>query len=636
MDYLQKRWAYPFKLSTRTFFLLLLVGTISVSFSVQSAIGQPRKLPARIGNFSVKGEVRGIRPGQLTVQDKKGGRRDYMIQDVDEQALSIGDGLIMSLPAKIKVQGRLPGRLLEAGMVVEFKANANRAARAKGSVREFKVVNLPSSKWKYEPKEEPTGTNFVEVDIIGRVKYLKKQKKLLVEVPKTKFSRSGRITIELDDASHFSIQTDDLNRVRKGDKVTKMEGVKLDSGDWVVRNIEVEMDPDREAATFSFHDQLELKFSHLSDEPGNPRMLKSAHFILNTDISDRQAQVLLAKLENMYGLISKYYGRNCSPKKIVCYVVKDMKKWANAGFPKRGIVKILEGAGVTISLTNGRDADSVVYSCDNQGVVQHEAVHAFCTQTFGDAGPTWYAEGMAEMGQYWKPGQLAVDIDPVVIKYLTKAKPKPLAEIVKAGQITGDSWEAYSWRWALCHMLASNSNYSRNFKKLGVLMMRSQKGATFDAAYGKVAKEMQFEYSMFCKNFGNGYRADLCVWDWTKKPKILPGGDFAKYTVKAAGGWQATSLKVQAGKSYDVLTKGTWKIEKKGEEVTGDGYKGGSGKLLGVIYKDYKLSKPFELGAKTSFTASQDGQLYLRCNDDWLDLGDNEGELSVYFQNAKK
>ena len=51
------------------------------------------------------------------------------------------------------------------------------------------------------------------------------------------------------------------------------------------------------------------------------------------------------------------------------------------------------------------------------------------------------------MGQYWKPGELAVNIDPVVIDYLTNAKPKKLLDIVAAGQITGDSWQAYAWRW---------------------------------------------------------------------------------------------------------------------------------------------------------------------------------------------
>ena len=81
----------------------------------------------------------------------------------------------------------------------------------------------------------------------------------------------------------------------------------------------------------------------------------------------------------------------------------------------------------------------MVYSCDKVGVVQHEAVHAYCQQTFGDTGPTWYAEGVAELGHYWKKDQPALEIDPVVINYLKNSPPKKMLDIVAAGQITGDS-----------------------------------------------------------------------------------------------------------------------------------------------------------------------------------------------------
>ena len=88
--------------------------------------------------------------------------------------------------------------------------------------------------------------------------------------------------------------------------------------------------------------------------------------------------------------------------------------------------------------------------------------------SFGSTGPVWYAEGMAELGQYWKEGELGVDIEPLVIDYLTHAPPKKLKDIVAVGQVTGDSWKAYAWRWALCHLLAHNPNYSRRFKRLGM------------------------------------------------------------------------------------------------------------------------------------------------------------------------
>jgi hypothetical protein len=44
---------------------------------------------------------------------------------------------------------------------------------------------------------------------------------------------------------------------------------------------------------------------------------------------------------------------------------------------------------------------------------------------------------------------------------------------------------------------------------------------------------------------------------------------------------------------------------------------------------DYSLGKPFEIGAGGSFVADQTGQLYLRCRDDWHQLVDNDGGVSV-------
>ena len=167
----------------------------------------------------------------------------------------------------------------------------------------------------------------------------------------------------------------------------------------------------------------------------------------------------------MIVLVSNYFGR--APSGILeCYVVRDLQQWPPGLIPPEGVAKISEPAGVTLSVRAGNMAKSIVYSCDKVGVVQHEAVHAYCQQTFGDTGPTWYAEGVAEMGHYWNKDQLAVEIDPVVINYLKNSPPKKMLDIVAAGQITGDSWQAYAWRWALCHLLCNNPNYAGRFKAL--------------------------------------------------------------------------------------------------------------------------------------------------------------------------
>jgi len=597
----------------------------------------------KVGEFTAEGVVRSVRPGTITVVDKDGERRRYLIQDKDEEMLSI-NGDPFRAPCEIKVAGVLPGRLLESGMVVEFKCDLNRASRSQGEVSEFKVVDIDASKWTITSDVDPKGKDYAPCDIIGRIVYVKKGR-LLLAAPKTKFSRNARINFQVSDNATFSIETDDLNRVRRGDIVKKMSGIKLDSGDWVVREIEVELSPNREAATISFHDELELKYSAASDEPGVPREFQSSHFKLYTDVSDRQAKVMLGKLERMYEMVTTYYGRY--PKgKIECYLVSDLSAFQNSRFritEAKFQQKILEPAGVTATyrMTQGtkRSFKAVVYSCDNQAICQHEAVHALCGQTFGSAGPTWYAEGVAEMGQYWEPGNLEIRADQITIDYLTSAEPKPLDEVIELGQVTGDSWESYCWRWALCHLLASNPNYSGNFKKLGKAMMESEArgnaedAVTFEHAYGKFKKEIKFEYDMFVKNFGNGYRVDLCSWDWAKESNELKKGDFSKTVVKALGGWQATDMVLVKGQTYDFLAEtGTWKIDSDGKELDANGFDDGTGRLIGVVYKDFKIGKPFDLGTKGSFTAPEDGQLFLRCKDDWLELSDNSGEIAAYFQ----
>ena len=44
------------------------------------------------------------------------------------------------------------------------------------------------------------------------------------------------------------------------------------------------------------------------------------------------------------------------------------------------------------------------------------------------------------------------------------------------------------------------------------------------------------------------------------------------------------------------------------------------------------MSEPFDLGKRGSFTASKDGHLFVRCKDDWTDLSNNNGQLTVFFR----
>lgn len=377
----------------------------------------------------------------------------------------------------------------------------------------------------------------------------------------------------------------------------------------------------------------------VEERSGRPWLYRTRHFAVQTDIPREEAEELLQRLETMLVLISKYWGRPNS-QSIDMYVVRDIEKWPPGSLDPKGLQSILTGGGVTFgqSRQNSQTGEvlasrAVVYATADHGTPQHEAVHAYCILNFGRTGPTWYSEGMAEMGRYWKDKQDAVICDPEVVQYLKSQPPKRLTDITSPAERTGDYWQNYAWRWALCNLLANNSNYAPRFHPLGMALLNAQR-TSFEDVYGPMAEEISFEYELFLKHFDNGYRVDLCSWDWKARFNPLQSRPI-NAKVKAAAGWQPSRLLVKSGQRIEYSTIGTWSLSKDGEKLTAAGAPDGTGRLVGVLFKDYKLSEPFELGAEGTFMAPSEGKLYLRCRDDWAGLGDNAGEITVKFSKGE-
>jgi hypothetical protein len=361
---------------------------------------------------------------------------------------------------------------------------------------------------------------------------------------------------------------------------------------------------------------------------------RSKNFLIHTDLPEKEAKELLTKLETMLTLLSRYWGRKNS-RVIECYVVKNLRDWPAEYLRQmhpHGLAKIQSGAGVTVSriqtLGTRFRAISKVYAIAQRGVPQHEAVHAFCAHAFGSLGPVWYSEGMAEMGKYWKEKDSSVNCSLYVAKYLRSSPVKDLSEIVVKTAKSGDSWQNYAWRWALCHLLANNPNYSTRFRPLGLgLLMK--KRTSFRRIYGSMAQEIEFEYRFFLEHLEPGLRVDLCSWDWKTKYRTPRRGSAQTSRINAQKGWQPSTLEVKEGLEYEFSATGNWKTTKNGTDVTADGHPGGEGKLMGIIFNDYKLGKPFELGSYGSFKAPGNGKLLLRCADKWIKLADNKGQIVV-------
>ena len=601
-----------------------LIILMLISLCNQKTMAQRIVLQERV---MTSGVVVSQKPGLLRMTDENGKTLDLKFQGPDDQAVSLnGAAAIIKFPASIDVRGTLNPAALQDSQFIQFKAQVRRSGRFKPGavVGRIQLLDAPATV-AVTPDTDEDDEGYVECTVVGQILAVKTNR-LALQVDRSRYASGSRLAVPIDDSTRVFFQSKDLSQVSPGDEVKSVAYARFSTGDLVIESIDVSASSNAE--TESAVDPLELKFSKFSDDPSPPRDVRSAHFLLHTDLSDRQAQILLSKLEVMIELVSRYFGQR-SRQPIECYVVRDLSQWDDWPIEAAGRAKIQSGEGVTISRGSLKGVTSVVYSCDKHGVVQHEAMHAFCAQTFGSTGPTWYSEGVAEMGQYWKAGELAVNIDPVVADYLSRSQPKKkLLEIVAAGQVTGDSWQAYAWRWALCHLLANNPNYQGQFKRLGIAMMKKLP-ESFESAYGGVAKEISFEYDQFVKHVANGYRADLCAWQWTKKFTPLRSGRKVKCDVLAAYGWQASGVEIDAGSKYQLLAEGEIRLAEGGSRVTADGDSQGRGRLMGVVFNDYQLGEPFELGANCEFEAPSSGRLYLRVLDDYTALADNGGKLEV-------
>ncbi len=578
------------------------------------------------------GVVESVSPGILVIKDAEGTARTYRIQEKGADYLALTGGAALRFPATVKVAGQLKPAGLQPGQTIRFTAQVSRTGKTSGKVKDIVLVEGAEAKLGLVPQtKSATGDALVACDITGEFASLQKNR-LVVKIPPGTFTPRTGLSFALDADASVAFESDDYRRAAPGAKVVQLSASKLSTGDAVIQEIEIEVSADVGVAAASVNDKLIAKYRDLSDEPSPPRQVRSQHFLLTTDISDRQARMLLDKLETMVVLLAEYFGR--APTAVAeGYVVRDLSGWPEGVLKEpAGVAKIREQAGICFSRSLGRQRQSIFYACDDHGVVQHEATHAICHLTFGSTGPTWLAEGVAEMGQYWKADQLAVDISPVVISYIQASEPRAMRDIAIHGRTESGDWRDYAWRWALCHLLATNPNYSNRFKPLAIALMEEREGVTFASVYGDFAPQISFEYDQFLQQLDNGYRADLCAWQWNAKFKPIRGDTRVKTQVRARYGWQASGVQLQKDTSYDLAAVGQWAIAKDGTKIGADGDKEKRGALVAAIFSDFKLSEPIEIGARGTVVAPHDGQLFLRCRDDWNKIDDNSGELTVHIR----
>jgi hypothetical protein len=402
-------------------------------------------------------------------------------------------------------------------------------------------------------------------------------------------------------------------------------------------------------------------------------------FRLHTDLAKPDAAALLKRLDCTLRGCSRFFG--APPRDAIeIFAVDRLDQWPAEEFTHPAARLLIGGVGGGV-VTNGFDDTAtaprkvIVFAAALPGIPEHEIVHAYCVQTFGLSGPTWFKEGIAEMLAGGAQEKAPVDCPAEVIDYLSSAEPRNLAEVTSTGgEFTAtlaaslvsmlddhaasrqlgavasmDDWDEedtdavrtarleYHWCWSVCHFLHQHPKYNDRFKLLARGYVSGQP-IEFDAVYAPVRDRLEFEYRFFVEHLEPGYRVDLCAWDWSDPAAERVGKRNAPLKITACRGYQPTGLQLLEGDCLAYEAQGEWHVssDKGAKAVDADGNAEGRGRLEAVMLDEAELSEPFELGRKGKVTCPANGRLYVRCRDGWGEIADNRGQLRVMVWKSGK
>ncbi len=409
--------------------------------------------------------------------------------------------------------------------------------------------------------------------------------------------------------------------------------------------------------------------SKTTSQPCSPILIyRDGRLILHTDLPPATAQATLAKMKGALRFAEKHWRRRLRGS-LDCYVAADASRWPDKAFPHplaRVWIDCIGGATVCEPLpaSSGGHRKATVYASTRQGAAPHEIVHAYCSQTFGHAGPDWYNEGVAMVIGYHDHNGHGVQCPLEVLATLRQGSPQTVRQLIQPmsftsatydslalmaesrknlqGQVPKSCWtsadsenlavmgKAYDRSWSLCYLLLHDPNYQGQFRRLGSAYLAGHR-PSYHQAFGAMHEELAFDYKAFLLHVDMGYRVDLCSWEWGKTFRELERSDSRSRTIRAARGYQATGVMVARDQCYNYEAHGHWCTSATASSTDADGGAEGKGRLEAVVMHDYQLCTPFELGTSGSFTPPTSGHLYVRCRDSWNQLADNTGTLRVAF-----
>ena len=297
----------------------------------------------------------------------------------------------------------------------------------------------------------------------------------------------------------------------------------------------------------------------------------------------------------------------------------------------------------------------------------HEGVHSLAYKVFGEIGPTWFREGIAELlathrgsGPDLQIGQVPMSREASPFwgrfKRMDQLRSESQVPRIKSvleyqANLRGDV-DAYGWSWALASMLNAYPQYRKT------LLQAAQHGHDTDGEFNQWMMQrlagdwevVQARWRVLVQDFDYGYDWDRQRIDISKSDPMW-NGQAIEMKVDANRGWQSIGVRLNRGMALDISAEGAIVIDddpkpwvSHPDGVTLEYYRGQPlGKLQARMVPNIAPSEgtlpPLQtigVGKRATIQASVPCWLLLRVNDAPSDLTNNESSYNLKITRAAK
>lgn len=410
------------------------------------------------------------------------------------------------------------------------------------------------------------------------------------------------------------------------------------------------------------------------------RMLEGKHVLLVTDMELTEAVKNLPKAaDEAYPQFCAFFGVEPDP------------EWKTTVFLMKTNLPFLKANYLPDILPPFQNGFSFNYDCwlydqpsdyYRQHLMIHEMVHGFSSTRMGNAGPSWFAEGLAELlGMhdfsaapiqlgFMPPNRQAVPYCGRIREIheaIGRGDVRTLEQLTRPTSADYASNAIYYWSWAFAWFLENHPETHDVFHEMAASLAQDRSAKEFTADFLKRLEPKRAEIEKHWLMFAASLDYDFCL-----KPMLFetaPGVTLAEKAaasssgksssksrvlqkIRADHGWQTTGIHFRKGQKIRIRAKGRFEIQHSdGEfwpcEPNGVTVEYRNGQPLGVLQAVFLTDaetltpeimneqqagtfyEPFAVGTSRTVTVPFDGTLLLQVNVPPRQLERSRGNLMV-------